>query len=168
MINRIMKIYELFDAKYNWSWVRRSTDTWVANFMTETEDSVMVEFAKNINTWMIEFDRNGQLGRTGRGDQFKIFSTVGDILKDFIEQVDPKAFLFTSYKDKKVNPKAKELGVQGMQDLMAKTGEIIPYHIDNDSRTKLYKQIAKKLSKTYGYKVEITDLPDSSFFMFSK
>ena len=54
----------------------------------ETEEAV----------WDVSFSRGGSIEKTGQGDEFKIFATVLDILKKFVDDVKPVHVNFAAEK----------------------------------------------------------------------
>lgn len=49
--------------------------------------------------WELYFTRGGSLGLSGGGDQQKIFATVLEAIKQFVEKKSPKEIVFTADKD---------------------------------------------------------------------
>jgi|TARA_R110001606_G_scaffold44941_3_gene117207 hypothetical protein len=94
--------------------------------------------------WEILFKRSGSTDVTGEGDQMKVFATVIDAIRQFIDQADPDEFFFSADKS------------SGESD----TKEM-------ESREKLYSRLVKRyLSK--GYKVKETSSIHGTDFVLTK
>jgi hypothetical protein len=91
------RLNEVFDQPYPWTWTAsgKNRGFWTAQF---NDVEVIIEL-KSQGSWDMTFDRNGSMAVTGEGDQFKIFSTVIDIAKDFVRQMQPEKFSFYAFKD---------------------------------------------------------------------
>jgi hypothetical protein len=81
--------------------------------------------------WEILFKRSGSTDVTGEGDQMKVFATVIDAIRQFIDQEDPEEFSFVADKSTASGENTKEM----------------------QSREKLYGRLVKKYLSN-GYKVE--------------
>lgn len=163
-----MRLYELFDKKYNWSWSKETGDHLKAEFETSSGDRVLVTFENIEGFWEISFKRGDSVKVTGEGDPYAIFATVKDILQEFIEKFEPESFSFSAEKSKVPNPRAKEMSQDDMVQHMLDTGETIPYHIDSESRIKLYRKFSQKIANKYGYKMTEHPFSDSTIFDFKK
>lgn len=101
---------------------------------------VYMRLKKDMETWEVDFvDENGSIDATGKGDQFKVFSTVLAILKDFVKDKEPKIIEFEASKSKGSN-----------------------------SRSSLYSRMLKKYSKTLGYSFKESDEGTSTAFTMTK
>lgn len=167
-INILMKLFELFDTKYNWHWRKKDYDMLMAEFTTDSGDKVLTTIENIEGFWEVVFNRGGSTRTTGEGDAYKVFATVGDILSEFLEEYKPTSFSFRGDKEKVINPKAKEMTHDEMIQHLIDTGETIPYHIDNTSRVKLYGVLAKKIAKKYGYEVKEHRFDDAHIYEFTK
>jgi len=97
------QLNELFNEKYNWQWTQGSTRTKMAEFQTEQGDTVTVFFERlspQSPNYEVGFKTNGEIKRTGGGDQFKIISTVIDVIKDFMDKnTDTEVLTFTAKRE---------------------------------------------------------------------
>ena len=115
-------VTEAFDKTYPWKWTAKADWSWVAKF----KDVVVTAHIDPTETaWEIKFTRNGTMGVTGEGDQFGIFATVLDIVKDFVKQMNPKVVTFSAEKE---DPSTK-----------------------STSRPKLYSRMVRTFANQYGY-----------------
>lgn len=91
------RLNEVFDQPYPWTWTMsgKNRGLWIAEF-NDVEVAINL---LNAGLWEMSFERNGSQAVTGEGDQFKIFSTVIDIAKDFVRQMQPERFNFSAHKD---------------------------------------------------------------------
>lgn len=107
-----MHLYEVFESPYEYEW-EDSGDTYAqATFFADDKSFVEVEISKEFNeympedTWMVEFHRSNPHGDMERhvktadvsnqGDAYKIFATVGEIMKEFVRRNSPNALWFTA------------------------------------------------------------------------
>mgnify|MGYP003565114399 CR=1 FL=1 len=90
-------INEILETPYKFK-VMKSKDHYVARFKTEDGKKGMFDaaFLDEMGLWGIAFTIDGNIEITGKGDAFKIFSTIKYILLDFINKIKPDSFLFTS------------------------------------------------------------------------
>lgn len=137
---------ELFDRPYRWrtanlhgrdvadATMQTGNATYV--FKTDEGDSVMVEFNEDLDeegeVFTAEFRRQGSYGVTGRGDAPKIFATVIDIMKHFVQEVHPDMLKFSADVD------FKSTGVPGEAE-------------ENRSRIKLYSRMIQRFARRLGY-----------------
>ena len=117
-------ISESFDQPYPWDWTHRSNYSWRAKFK-DVEVTINQELHNGIPDWEIEFTRNGSINVTGEGDQFKIFATVIDVIREFIQRVNPERVTFSAEKE----------------DLNTKS----------TSRAKLYSRMVRTFANQLGY-----------------
>lgn len=101
-----MKLNEVFDKVLPWEWEKDDENTAV---FTVDDAEYNVEFGKDmVDSWVISFGRT-ELGSrrsissaktniTGTGNQHAIFATVIDIIKNFIDEVNPDEMSFTAKK----------------------------------------------------------------------
>jgi hypothetical protein len=117
------RLNEVFDQPYPWTWTLggKNKGLWVAEF-NDVDVSINLSDA---GLWEMAFGRNGSQEVTGEGDQFKIFSTVIDIAKDFIKLNSPRVLKFSAEKE----------------DLNTKS----------TSRTKLYSAMVRRFASGLGY-----------------
>ena len=123
------QINELFDRPAQWRLVLYDDDLWV--YVANINDKkLQVNFQlSNDDIWVVTFSIDGDLAITGEGDEIKIFSTVLDVMKDFIQREVPQDLYFTA----------------------AKTPE------SNNSRIKLYTRLIKRFARDHGYRLVRTD-----------
>lgn len=126
-----MRITEVFDQPYPWKWDDRFRSSWVANF---ADVVVFVAPVAGTDEWEVTFSRNNSMAVTGEGDQFKIFATVIDIIKDFVNLKNPTAIKFSAEK----------------ADLTTKSA----------SRPKLYNAMVRRFASQFGYDVKETSKYD--------
>ena len=128
------QLEEAFDQPYPWKWGDRSSQRmWTASFA----DVVVIFSVDGAGEWEISFNRDGSQAVTGEGDQFKIFATVIDIAKDFINLKRPKVIQFTAHKEETET---------------------------TSSRTKLYSAMVKRFANSLGY--ESKEKPFNDFVVY--
>jgi hypothetical protein len=99
--------------------------------------------------WEILFKRSGSTDVTGEGDQMKVFATVIDAIRQFIDQADPDEFFFSADK----SAAGSDTRDKGWHEM--------------ESREKLYSRLVKRyLSK--GYKVKETSSIHGTDFVLTK
>jgi hypothetical protein len=85
-------ITELGDAPYRYEYNPEWSDTVSTYFEADTPSgTLVVEFASISGVIEISFVVNGRLKITGKGDQFKVFSTVMDIISRELPGIIAKA-----------------------------------------------------------------------------
>lgn len=106
-----MRLLELFDQAYPFQWTRQDDDHWEAHFNMEDGSRVNLTLMssdqeKYENDWWVEFNRgNMSKGKSetaiisGEGDAYKMFATVGAMLKSFVDQQKPDELFFTAEED---------------------------------------------------------------------
>ena len=101
---------------------------------TSSKDIIKVIFSKGYVTGIdnLLFTVGGDTDTTGGGDAFKIFSTVLDIIKDYIKNNDPEGIKFAANKD--------ELFGQDKWE--------------TQSREKLYNKMIERFATKAGYEVD--------------
>ncbi len=103
-----MKLFELFQRSYPYSWISQYPSEWIAEFKTEDGRIVNTGITRiSDDLWDVLFTVDGSAGETGKGDQIKIFSTVIEVLKDFDTEKHPKEIQFTAGVDKDDNSRAR-------------------------------------------------------------
>ena len=129
---------EAFDQPYPWKWGDRSSQRmWTASFA----DVVVIFSVDGAGEWEVSFARNNKQSVTGEGDQFKIFATVIDIAKDFINLKRPKVIQFTAHKEET---------------------ETV------SSRTKLYNAMVKRFASSLGYESQEKPFNDFVVYVLTK
>ena len=128
-------ITELFEKPYPWKKKKDNDTETVYQSATKEKDRIEVIFSKGWHLGIdnIIFTVAGNSDTTGGGDSFKIMSTVLDIIKDYIENNEPKGLKFTANKDEHFGQDTKEL----------------------QSREKLYNKMVERFAKGVGYKVNL-------------
>lgn len=124
-----MILLELFDSKYTWRWIeKRGGDFYHATFENDEGGDIdfYATFHDYTSNWEVIFRRGGSTATTGQGDAFKIFSTVADILTDFIKEEKPKNIEIVAEKHivspKKVSESRIKLYTKGLTILSNKLG----------------------------------------------
>jgi hypothetical protein len=141
-----MLLREVFNKVLPWEWDKKNTDkNMVAYFSMADGSEYNVEFngAQFLNSWDVEFGRSEdsreapKANITGTGDQYAVFATVIDIIREFMVQVDPDKITF--YAENREPSRVK------LYDKMVKmfpTGEY-DIEISHDSKVTHYK-VTKK------------------------
>ena len=102
-INKTMKLYELFDRTVPWNWTSKSDKRWEATFPTHDGETV-VELISFGDIWEFSWEyrgpgeEEGTVAATGKGDEFLIISTVIDILRHFMQEVQPNTVVLSALK----------------------------------------------------------------------
>ena len=124
------QINELFDKPARWRIIEDtpSTKKYAASINGKSLVVIMERFG---SLWEINFVIDGKTNVTGTGDEIQVFSTVLDIIKDFILSETPQKIEFHSELEKENDYK--------------------------DSRSKLYDRLVKKFAGQYGYDLDILD-----------
>lgn len=121
-----------------------------ADAETDQKLYLTVEFLRRTNVYDkdggsvdISFDINGYYEPTGNGDQWKIFSTVLEASKTFIEKVHPSRLTFSASK--------------------------LETNADHGSRFRLYNTMVKKFANSAGYSFSIdTNNPLNNMFILTR
>lgn len=109
-------ITELFDKAYRYHWTDEKRSSYIAEFDTDSGDSVVVFFEAVVNasnsydpeypTWTIWFERRFERDdgwkdsttlATGTGDEFRIFGTVINIVTDWWQKQQKKKIVNQPY-----------------------------------------------------------------------
>ena len=123
-------INEMFDRPARWRIIEDTPST--KKYTASVNGKSLVVIIERFGSlWEINFTVEGKLDVTGTGDEVLVFSTVLDIIKDFIYSETPQKIEFHSELEKGNNYK--------------------------DSRTKLYNRLVKKFANQYGYDLNILD-----------
>jgi len=133
MISFNQYITELFEKPYPWKKKKDDDIQVVYQSATSSKDVIKVVVSKGYVTGIdnIIFTVGGDTDTTGGGDAFKIFSTVLDIIKDYIKNNDPEGIKFAANKDELLGKDSKE----------------------TQSREKLYNKMIERFATKAGYKV---------------
>jgi hypothetical protein len=100
------QLNELFDKQYNWHWKIEPDAmdaTSRADFRTHDDQLVAVGFDLQSGNASVDFAKNFAFDATNEGDQFRIFATVMDVIRDYVGEIDPKTLTFSAEKDPKTN-----------------------------------------------------------------
>jgi len=89
--------------------------------------------------WTVEFWRGNSQDVTGEGDQQRIFATVLEAIRQFIEMEHPERIRFSA--NKAVEPGQKSL-----------------------SRTNLYNRLVQRYANSWGYSVDVDDFADTTVY----
>ncbi len=142
-----MKISEVFNQPYGFKW-EHGEGTYDA--LAKLSDGTPLEI--NFNTdygdygdeeWSVEFWRNRSQDATGEGDQQRVFATVLEAIRQFIEMQDPETIRFSAAKD--VEPGQKSL-----------------------SRSNLYSSLVKRYARSWGYEADVSDFADTTVYVLNK
>jgi hypothetical protein len=139
-----MKLVEIFNNSFKYSWATKDSDSWVATFETSVNDIevefVLVEAGKHgaESYWDVAFHILGKRGNyeltSNNRDQLRIFGTVIDIIKEFV----------------RTNPKVKTIGFS-IDKTEGRDG----------GRERLYMKLVQKVSSELGIKgVKAFDDPE--------
>ena len=111
-------VAEAFSKIHPWKWENKNGRNQVATFYASDDADVLVEFDQNKrDEWIISFYRKDEVNLTKTGDQFSIFATVMDIIKDFIKREKPfEMKIFAAKKDR-----SKHTGRSSLYRRMIKT-----------------------------------------------
>ena len=129
-------INEMFDRPARWRIIEDTPST--KKYTASVNGKSLIVIIERFGSfWEINFTVEGKLDVTGTGDEVLVFSTVLDIIKDFIHSETPQKVEFHSELEKGNNYK--------------------------DSRTKLYNRLVKKFANQYGYNLSILDDTSDKF-----
>jgi len=98
-----MKLYELFDRTVPWQWSSKSDQRWEATFPIHDGETV-VEILDIGGLWEFSWEyrgpgeEEGTVAATGKGAEFEIISTVINILKQFMQEVQPETIVLSALK----------------------------------------------------------------------
>ena len=127
-------INELFDRPARWKITRERDDELTYRSTIDGKSLLVVFNTLSDENWETSFVVDGEFKTTGGGDEIVIFSTVLDIMADFIERVTPKSISFTAFKDS-----------------------------SSDSRGKLYDRFVNRFASKYGYRMTDKDEIDGRY-----
>ena len=125
------QINELFDKPVRWQMTRDSRGAVDYQSNVNGKDLVVVFDIIAPGAWEVIFTVDYELAITGEGDgdEMRIFSTVLDIISDFIKNKDPEKLYFTAEK----TPDS------------------------SNSRIRLYNRLIKRFASSRGYKLKDKD-----------
>lgn len=148
-----LQLVEAFDNNYPWRWFDRTERRWAATFKSKDGGMFEVFFLPKSNqspNWFVNFDRDGSHRRSNRGDQFRVFATILDIIKEFFQQENVESIEFSAYKEYKDNDVASDT-----QDEL-------------DSRAKLYTRMVKKFAGDAGFEFAYETHAGETVFLIRK
>lgn len=96
------RLVELLDQPVDWEWKKRSPSFWKAVFEVN-DDKFEVYFS--IHTFRTDLTFSSEKYSediSGQGDQFKIFSTVGKIVEDFLRSNKTEVLIFSAKEPSRV------------------------------------------------------------------
>ena len=96
-------LIELFDQPYPYTWVSREKGEWIGRFTTDDRsvvDVVFESYKPPYNNWEVDFSRGESFDIIGYGDQFKIFTTVLNMIMEFLNIEEPDTLLFDTDAEK--------------------------------------------------------------------
>mgnify|MGYP003631952609 CR=1 FL=1 len=132
-LNESRQLNELFDKQYNWHWKIEPDAmdaTSRADFRTHDGQLVAVGFDLQNGNASVDFAKNFAFDATNEGDQFRIFATVMDVIRDYAEKIDLKTLTFSAEKNPNTN---------------------------SSSRIKLYKRMVSKFAQQINMNFEFHD-----------
>lgn len=139
MISFKQYISELFDKPYRYVLRKLNRNSYMAELKLQDGSPLNVHISSNDGRrWEIEFRKNYSINATGEGDEFKIFSTVISIIKEFVELEAPAVIMFYASKD------------------------------DGNSRAKLYTRMVKKFANKMGYSSQSSDVFGAEVYTLKK
>lgn len=132
------ELNEVFDKPYPYDLDIR--DVTARAFITLPDRTrMMVSFMKKPGgVWDVIFERNGSMDVTGKGDQYKVFSTVIAVIQEFVEKVQPEKITFGADKT------------------------------NSDSRSNLYDRMIRRFAKRAGYNFTSQEVSGSTYFTLMK
>ena len=95
-----MRINELFDRPVEWELATSRSDVYEYEFRLE-DKLYYVDFEDPVDgVWRFNFGfmsgGEGQTGIMGTGYEYEVFSTVIEIVQDFLQRVNPNGLMFTA------------------------------------------------------------------------
>ena len=125
------QINELFDKPARWQMTRDSRGAVDYQSNVNGKDLAVVFDIIAPGTWEVIFTVDSELAVTGEGDgdEMKVFSTVLDIISDFIKNKDPEKLYFTAEKSP----------------------------VYGSSRIRLYNRLVKRFASSRGYRLKDKD-----------
>lgn len=151
---------EVGDTKYNWQWQNQNSEIQFATFKTETGEEISVEFVYDLDNHIpelrngigVSFSRDGRSDETGQGDAIKIFSTVMDIITDYIKTEHPEKIFAAAYKPS-ISGSEPENDVE------------VPR---SNKRAVIYKKGFNLLANKLGYHISLIDQGYQEIFILTK
>jgi hypothetical protein len=137
---------EALDKPYPWKIVQDQKDFLKASFVNGSKDRIDVTFISHKSSkddelsWNIAFEGAWGYERSGRGDEFRTFATILDVIFWFLKDRKPKFVEFNAQKENK----------------------------DDVSRERLYDRLVKKYSTKAGYDYQISKRRVMTIYYFTR
>jgi hypothetical protein len=97
---------EIFNNSYKWRWVSKNSEWWEAKFENENSKKINVLFeslsldSSNYEVTFDTVDNEHPYKLTNEGDEFRIMSTIVDIIRSFFkDNKKVESIVFTAYKE---------------------------------------------------------------------
>lgn len=98
---------ELFENPNNINWTVKTNSLWRGEFLISDKEYVIKAMKSPGMPWEVKFQLmlSGKPTEriTGTGDAFSVFSTVINGIKQWLQEVDPKIFMLSSYEDNRTS-----------------------------------------------------------------
>jgi len=98
---------EVMDKPYSYD-LKTAGCQWVAKFKTDARDLFKIKIDRETydddkeDEWNVIFSDEALydgIGITNKGDQFRVFATVFDVISEFLKKIKPSAFTFAAKED---------------------------------------------------------------------
>jgi len=98
---------EVMDKPYSYD-LKTAGGQWVAKFKTDARDLFKIKIDRETydddeeDEWNVIFSDEALydgIGITNKGDQFRVFATVFDVISEFLKKIKPSAFTFAAKED---------------------------------------------------------------------
>jgi hypothetical protein len=136
-------ILEAFDQPYGFKWEHGDYGDYDALTRLPDGTNLSIMFSHEDDEWQVEFYRNNSQDVTGAGDAQRVFATVLEAIRQFIEMEDPERVRFSAAKD--IEPGQKSL-----------------------SRSNLYSSLVQRYARTWGYSAEENDFGNRTVYSLEK
>lgn len=149
---------ELFNKPAPWRRMIDSNHTKVYKSKLPSGNDLKVSmYNPSADYWSISFDvavkgKYAEYSLTGSKEEFTVFSTVIDIIEDFVKQVEPKVFSFG----------ASDSSVK-MKDLESEDPRFV-----GKNRSRLYERMVKRFASRIKYRVKIDPSTFETEFIFTR
>jgi len=135
-------VAEAFDQPYPIQW-EEGEDGGTADALAKLGDGTYLSimftddyYGDELGDWGIEFHRNNSQEVTGEGDAQKVFATVLEAIRQFVDSHNPNSVTFSASKE----PEAD----------MAQPGA----NVNPESRAKLYNRLVQRYAGSMGYSAQ--------------
>jgi hypothetical protein len=137
-------VAEVFNQPYGFKWDHGEFGDYDALTRLPDGTNLSIMFNSEDNDeWQVEFYRNNSQEVTGAGDQQRVFATVLEAIRQFIEMQDPERIRFSA--NKEVEPGQKSL-----------------------SRSNLYSSLVRRYARSLGYAAEENDFGNRTVYGLEK